>query len=85
MIPFLDSNEAGPHDRMRTPLVLEMNLALGNFYLFSHRYDKAEAYAKKLHFNLNDLIALKHEPKYEQFRSRMNSIMGRYWRSIATF
>ncbi len=85
MIPFLDSNEAGPHDRMRTPLVLEMNLALGNFYLISHRYDKAEAYAKKLHFNVNDLIALEQRAKIEQFRSRMDSIMGRYGEALQHF
>ncbi len=66
-------------------LYLEMNLALGNFYLLSHRYDKAEAYAKKLHFNVNDLISLEQRAKIERFRSRVDSIMGHYGEALQHF
>jgi two-component sensor histidine kinase len=82
---LLNSDKAFQRDHVFSQLNLEMILGIGNFYLLTHRYDKAEAYEKKLHYGVSDLTSLEQWIRIERFRSRVDSAMGRYDQALRHF
>lgn len=82
---FFDNHKALQQDRSFSQLYLEMILAMGNFYLLTHRYDRAEAYEKKLHFGLSDLVGPEQRARIERFRAGVDSSMGRYSEALKHF
>src|SRR5258708_29117078 len=55
----------------------EILLSLGNFYLLTRRFDKADTYAKQLQTVVGDLITMEMRSRIELFRSRLDSSLGR--------
>lgn len=82
---FFDRHKALQQDRAFSQLYLEMILSMGNFYLLTHRYDIAQAYEKKLHFGLSDLIGPEQRARLERFRAGVDSSMGRYSEALRHF
>lgn len=82
---YLDSAEKGRSDRRDRQFLIELNLALGKYYFGTRRYQTADGYARKLHFNASDLVRLDVRVNVERFRSQVDSIMGRYQESLTHF
>jgi two-component sensor histidine kinase len=82
---FFDSHKALERDRAFSQLYLEMILSMGNFYLLTHRYDKAEAYEKKLRSGVSDLVGPEQRARLERFRAGVDSSMGRYSEALKHF
>jgi len=55
----------------------DMLLDLGEFYLLTHRYDKADRYAAVLRSMIGRMASLYQMARIERFESRVDSAMGR--------
>ncbi|GGA97805.1 hypothetical protein GCM10011511_21420 [Puia dinghuensis] len=63
----------------------EMFLSIGNFFLLTHEYGKADFYAQRLPSNYTYLINLGQRARIQLFRSRVDSAMGRYHSALQHF
>ena len=82
---MLDSDKLWEQDIGQVQWEQEMILTMGNFFLFTHKYGKANLYAKRLPTNYNYLTTLGQRARIELFKSRVDSAMGRYHSALKHF
>jgi two-component sensor histidine kinase len=82
---FIDSHKAFHPDQTNVEMDMEIILAIGNFYLSTRHWEKADAYAKKFPANFSHLVGLEVRARIQRFLMQADSSMGRYRSALTHF
>jgi len=85
VIGLLDSDKLRQQDPKYLSWDQEMILSIGNFFLSTHKYARADFYAQKLSSNNTRLITLGQRSRIELFQAQVDSAMGRYHSALKHF
>jgi two-component sensor histidine kinase len=85
VIGILDNDKLRQVDPKYLVWDQEMMLSIGNFFLSTHKYAKADFYAQRLSSNNTYLITLGQRAKIELFKAQIDSALGRYYSALKHF